>query len=193
MRGVAAFVEQRVDGAEAAADLIRFRLRGEVDRGRHPAPGLGDPARHRSVAEPVLMLARTLEQVQLHRRTPKLDPEPAEAVDPATQRESEGQVRVEPADDVAGCMEPQIPWRGGGCTVTRAKVREGACVGRVSLPDEVVEQMQQRRRLQALVLLQFQVEVVCVAERAGKTVAEADQLQESVIEDPPFDVAEGVE
>ena len=37
MRGVAAFVKERVDGAEAAADLIRFRFRGEVDRGQAPS------------------------------------------------------------------------------------------------------------------------------------------------------------
>jgi hypothetical protein len=53
--------------------------------------------------------------------------------------------------------------------------------------------MQQRRRLHAFVLLEFQVEVVCIAERAGKAVAKADQLQKPVLEDPPFDVAEGVE
>ncbi len=78
------------------------------------------------------------------------------------------------------------PWR-------VAKVRERACVGRVGLPDEVVEQTQQRRRRHPLVLLQLQLEVVVVAERAREAVAEADQLEEPVVEHPAFDVAEGVE
>ena len=100
---------------------------------------------------------------------------------------------IEPADDVARRMETQVPRRRGGVAVTRAKIGEGARVGRVGLADEVVEQREQRRRRHALVLLQFQVEIVLVAERAGEAVAQADQLEKPVLEHPVLDAAQRVE
>ena len=67
VRGVAALVEQGVDGAQPAAHLVGLGLGGEVDLAGHPLALFVHPGGDGAVAEAVLVLAGTLHQIQLHR------------------------------------------------------------------------------------------------------------------------------
>ena len=192
VRRVAALVEQRVDGARSAADLVRLGFGREVDLAGNPVPVLVVESGNRPVAETILVLALALEQVELHARAAVADAQALEALDPAPQALGEWQIRVDLARDITRTVKAQVPALGRVRAVRGAQLGQCAHVGAARARLEIMQDGKQLVAGHLLVLAHLVVKVVVETLRARKRIALAHDVQKAVLQHPVLELHQRV-
>ncbi|MNS85058.1 hypothetical protein D3C72_1189090 [compost metagenome] len=186
---MATLVEQGVEAAPAAAYLGRIRQAGEVDHRRDPLPLLPE-ARHRAVAETVLVFPLPGQQIQGEGGSAILDAEAAEALYPILQRPREGHVRVKLAGHIATHAVAQVVGQQGRLPLGGFQLRQTLVHPLLGADDKVIEHGEQLLRAHLLVLVHLVVEVVPIAHGPGEAVAQGHHLEKAVADHP---LLQGVE
>src|SRR5688572_3227503 len=136
---MAAFVEERVERAPPAANLVRSGFRGEVDAPGYPLSRGVVVRGHRPVTEAVLILSLALDQIELHGGAAVLNAESAKALHPAAHPFAERHVRIHLAHDIATQVEAEVPRGDRWLPMTRPQISEHPRIRLRRAPEEVIE------------------------------------------------------